>query len=74
MKNKKIKEQINENLKIARKNKGYTQEQMSKIIFNSNQSLYGRYERGENEFNYEQIIKICQVLEIEPNEIFEGCI
>lgn len=74
MKNKKIKEQINENLKIARKNKGYTQKEMANIMFNSNQSLYGRYERVESEFNYEQIIKICKILEIEPNEIFEGCI
>lgn len=74
MKNEKIRKKINRNIREARKNKGYTQKEMGKIMFNSTQSLYGRYERIEVEFNYEQIIMLCKILEIEPNEIFEDCI
>ena len=61
---------VGNNIKDARKLKGLTQTQVAKI-FRMTQQQYSRFENGVFELNYEQIVKICELLDITPNEIFE---
>ena len=49
---------IGENLKEARKYKGLTQKQ------------YSRFENGVFELNYDQILFLCDFLDMTPNELF----
>lgn len=60
---------VGNNIKEARKLKGLTQSQVAQI-FRMTQQQYSRFENGVFELNYEQIVKICEVLDITPNEIF----
>ena len=61
---------VGNNIKEARKLKGLTQSQVAQI-FRMTQQQYSRFENGLFELNYEQIIKICEILDLTPNEIFE---
>lgn len=61
---------VGNNIKEARKLKGLTQSQVAQL-FRMTQQQYSRFENGVFELNYEQIIKICKLLDITPNEIFE---
>lgn len=65
-----IAKQVGNNIKEARKLKGLTQSDVAKL-FRMTQQQYSRFENGVFELNYEQIIKICKLLEITPNEIFD---
>ena len=60
---------VGNNIKDARKLKGLTQSQVAQI-FRMTQQQYSRFENGVFELNYEQIVKICEILDITPNEIF----
>jgi len=60
---------IGENIKQARKAKGYTQKQVAEI-FCITQQQYSRFENGVFELNYKQIVDLCKLLEITPNELF----
>ena len=60
---------VGDNIKEARKLKGMTQSQIAQI-FRMTQQQYSRFENGVFELNYEQIVKICEILDITPNEIF----
>ncbi len=35
------------------------------------QQQYSRFENGIFELNYDQILKICDILDISPNELFD---
>lgn len=61
---------IGNNIKLARKNKGYTQNEVASKL-KMTQQQYSRFENGIYELNYEQIVFICNLLDITPNEIFE---
>ena len=61
---------VGNNIKDARKLKGLTQSQVAQI-FRMTQQQYSRFENGVFELNYEQIVKICEILDITPNEIFD---
>ena len=61
---------VGNNIKEARKLKGLTQSQVAQI-FRMTQQQYSRFENGVFELNYEQIIKICELLDLTPNEIFD---
>ena len=67
-----IKKEVSKNLKQARKNKEMSQEQVAKLM-DTRQTIYSRYETGKLELDYYKIIKICNILEITPNELFENC-
>ena len=56
-------------IKEARKLKGLTQKQVAEH-FRMTQQQYSRFENGIFELNYTQIIEICNLLDITPNEIF----
>lgn len=60
---------VGENIKKARKYKGYTQKQVADI-FHMTQQQYSRFENGVFELNYQQIVDICKLLDTSPNEIF----
>lgn len=66
----KISEKIGKNLKEARKFKGLTQREIAEILFMTQQQ-YSRFENGVFELNYDQILKICEILDITPNELFD---
>ena len=60
---------VGKNIKDARKLKGLTQSDVAKKFFMTQQQ-YSRFENGVFELNYEQILNICKLLDITPNEIF----
>ena len=62
---------IGQNLKDARKAKGLTQKEVAAELLMTQQQ-YSRFENGVYELNYEQIRKICRILEITPNDLFEN--
>lgn len=66
----KVAKAVGENLKQARKFKGLTQAEVAKIL-NMTQQQYSRFENGIFELNYEQILELCELYEISPNELFQ---
>ena len=62
----KISQRIGENLKKARKQKGYTQAVLASKM-GILQPAYARYESGKIELNYEQIQQLCSILDVTPN-------
>lgn len=62
---------IGQNLKDARKAKGLTQKEIAAELLMTQQQ-YSRFENGVYELNYEQIQKVCRILEITPNDLFEN--
>ena len=67
-----ISEQVGKNIKEARKIKGLMQKEMASIL-KMTQQQYSRFETGKYELNYYQIVKICKLLDITPNDMFENC-
>ena len=61
---------VGNNIKEARKVKGLTQKDMA-IKLHMTQQQYSRFENGIFELNYQQILDICNILDITPNEIFD---
>ncbi len=57
-------------IKDARKYKGLTQAQVAQH-FHMTQQQYSRFENGVFELNYQQIIDVCNLLDITPNDIFD---
>lgn len=64
-----IAKKIGNNLKQARKDKGYTQKQVAEKMLMTQQQ-YSRFENGVFELNYEQIITLCSLYDISPNDLF----
>lgn len=60
---------VGKNLKEARRFKGLTQKEVAKKI-NMTQQQYSRFENGIFELNYDQIILLCELYDIEPNDLF----
>ena len=64
-----IAEKIGANLKQARKDVGLTQKQVAQK-FNMTQQQYSRFENGVFELNYTQILELCDLYNITPNDLF----
>lgn len=64
-----ISKMVGENIKRARKELGLTQKEVASVL-RMTQQQYSRFENGVFELNYQQIIEICKILKITPNEIF----
>ena len=62
--------QIGNNLKQARKDKGLTQQDVADKM-KMTQQQYSRFENGVFELNYGQIVFLCELYEITPNELFD---
>ena len=69
MVNMEVSKKIGQNLKEARKFKGLTQKEVAAKL-NMTQQQYSRFENGVFELNYGQILTLCQLYEISPNELF----
>ena len=64
-----VAEKVGSNLKQARKDAGFTQKQVAEK-FNMTQQQYSRFENGVFELNYTQILELCELYGITPNELF----
>lgn len=64
-----IAQKIGENLKNARKEKGLTQEEISRKL-GILQPAYARYESGKIQLNYEMVQRICEILDITPDVLW----
>lgn len=60
---------IGENLKLARKSKKMTQKDVAAKLFMTQQQ-YSRFENGIFELNYGQILSLCELFEVTPNELY----
>lgn len=60
---------VGNNLKTARKDKGLTQKAVAAML-HMTQQQYSRFENGVFELNYAQIITLCELYEICPNDLF----
>lgn len=60
---------VGNNLKQARKFKGLTQKEVAEKL-KMTQQQYSRFENGVFELNYYQIILLCELVDITPNELF----
>lgn len=60
---------VGNNLKTARKDKGLTQKAVAAML-NMTQQQYSRLENGVFELNYTQIITLCELYDICPNDLF----
>ncbi len=65
-----VAKQIGNNIKAARKAKKLTQKEVAQHMYMTQQQ-YSRFENGKFEFNYSQILQLCDLLDITPNEVFE---
>ena len=66
----KIANTVGENLKLARKSKGFTQAEVAKIL-NMTQQQYSRFENGIFELNYSQIVTLCKLYDISADYLFD---
>ena len=64
-----INKKVGNVLKEARKFKGLTQKEVASLLFMTQQQ-YSRFETGKFELNYQQILKLCKILDITPNDLF----
>ena len=64
-----VAEKVGENLRIARKAKGLTQQKVAEAL-NKYQSDYSDYERGVIQLDYEKIVFLCNMFDITPNDLF----
>ncbi len=60
---------IGENLRLARKSKKMTQKDVAAKLFMTQQQ-YSRFENGIFELNYGQILSLCELFEVTPNELY----
>ena len=62
---------VGQNLKEARKFKNLTQREVAEIL-HMTQQQYSRFENGVFELNYDQILNLCELLEISPTDLFNN--
>lgn len=48
---------------------GYSQEQLAKMIGYSSRSTYNCKIKGSRQFTIEDVVNICKVFELEPNDL-----
>ena len=66
-----VKTIVGNNLKAARKAKGLTQKQVAAFL-HKYQPDYSQYESGKIELDYEKIVLLCKLLDITPDDLFDG--
>ena len=64
-----MRKEVGNRLKESRKQAGYTQDQVAKLMYMTKQQ-YSRFENGVFELNYQQIIKLCQLYNISADYLF----
>ena len=71
--NDKILKIIGNNIKIARRQKGYTQERLAEEL-NTSDKFVSMIERGASGLSITNIVNLCKILNIEPNTLFNGIV
>lgn len=69
--NKKIMEVIGKNIRHARQQKKYTQEYLAEQL-NTSDKFISMLERGASGISISSIVNLCNILDIEPNVLFNG--
>lgn len=69
----KILQKIGNNIKTARQLKGFTQEKLAERLSKS-VNFVSLVERGKSGIGIKTIIDICNILDIEPNSLFNGIV
>lgn len=59
------------NVKMFRLKRGYTQEEMAKML-NTDQSSYSRKENGKRSFTWDEIKKIKEILDVTYEDILDN--
>ena len=67
-----IKKTFANNLKFYRLQVKLTQKELAAKL-NVVREQYSKYERGIIELDYNKIVQVCKILDITPNDLFEGC-
>lgn len=65
-----VSKKIGNNLKQARKDLQLTQKEVASIL-KMTQQQYSRFENGVFQLNYEQILFLCNLYKITPNDLFD---
>lgn len=60
------------NLKSYRQQAELTQQDIADKM-NVTKGLYSKYERGIIQLDYDKIVSVCKILDITPNDLFDGC-
>ena len=63
--------QVGQNLKDARNENNLTQKEVAAIL-KMTQQQYSRFENGVFELNYSQIVTLCNLYGISPNDLFQS--
>ena len=66
-----IAKRIGQNLKDARNENNLTQKEVAAML-KMTQQQYSRFENGIFELNYNQIVTLCKLYGISPNDLFES--
>ena len=71
--NDKILKIIGNNIRVARRQRGYTQERLAEEL-NTSDKFVSMIERGASGLSITNIVTLCRILNIEPNTLFNGII
>lgn len=71
--NDKILKIIGNNIKVARRQRGYTQERLAEEL-NTSDKFVSMIERGASGLSITNIVNLCRILNIEPNTLFNGIV
>ena len=64
---------MGENIRIARTQKGYTQDKLAELL-NTSDKFISMIERGASGLSMTTLVNLCNILNIEPNTLFNGII
>lgn len=70
MDNQSTAKKVGNNLRIARKNAGLSQQEVATKL-QTKQTIYSRYETGKLQLDYDKIIFLCKLFDIETTELFD---
>lgn len=62
-------EKLNLNIKNFRQFRGITQQEIARRLGKS-KNVISNWERGDNSPNPDEIVELCRILEVTPNQIF----
>lgn len=67
-----VKTKFANNMKFYRLQMKLTQQEVADKM-NVTKGLYSKYERGLVQLDYDKMVQVCKILDITPNDLFDGC-
>ena len=67
-----VKTKFSNNMKFYRQQMKLTQKELADKM-NIVREQYSKYERGIVQLDYDKMILVCNILDITPNDLFDGC-